>query len=197
MIMEKLVLLRAFCKVQTCIFLNMDESKVYLNIGVALTSHEALLVRRKWLKYAAWIHGFLFKNVFSLVKGGDMWFLSPWEIKKLRMVILRSFPSGNELCMFVSAKQNKFNNKTPFLSYKHWNYFVKEREREREIADHLWFHDAYHSTKLLWFAVKMIRPACWPISRTRSCVTASVPNLWFCGCLWGPKKCFTQPILQI
>jgi hypothetical protein len=45
----------------------------------------------------------------------------------------------------------------------------------------------------LWFAFSVIRPACWPLSRAQTSDTARLPNLWFCGCLWGPKKSSHNP----
>lgn len=45
----------------------------------------------------------------------------------------------------------------------------------------------------LWFAVSVVRPACWPLCWAQTSDTARLPNLWFCGCLWGPKKFSHNP----
>lgn len=80
--------------------------------------------------------------------------------KKSRMAIISNFLSVNALCIFLSAKHINSVSLTQTLKVFCKKKKELEKEREKEIADHLWFHDAYHSMKLLWFAVKMIRPAC-------------------------------------
>lgn len=77
----------------------------------------------------------------------------------------------NFACLCLQSK-NKFNNKTPFLSYKHWNYFVKERERERNSG----------SLVVSW---------CLPLYETlvvcsqndSPCLLTNIPDPLLCDCL--------------
>lgn len=80
--------------------------------------------------------------------------------KKSRMAIIINFLSINALCIILSAKHINSVSLTQTLKLFCKGKKESEKEREKEIADHLWFHDAYHSMKLLWFAVNLIRPAC-------------------------------------
>lgn len=170
-------------------------AKVDLKAQSVLTSHEALWVWRKWLKYAVWSHRFLLKR-HPLLKAGDSMISSTFRVKTKRGHRFNLIPNHGSLHLSFPPSTplglpEPYEKKCTFAKT---NIQIVKDLKKKRAASWPWLDD------VLWNPV-VCSQCDW------SCLLTTMlgSDFWHCQAtqlvvLWlfmRPKEVFTQPKLQI